>query len=321
MVIWLSKPRQADPSAEESYPRFGAQGDILPRETFGTLVDIETAYRQAGADARAELDAAREEARRIVAAGRADADALRDAARAEFASAAQRGFEEGTARGAADWLVNVAQAGSDARAAQERMRARMAEIVAVAVEQIVRSEGASALFERALSAVDRIVEGSTCLHIAVHPDDLDDARAAFDGLASRWRELGRPLPVTVAADRRLARGSCLCESDVGLIDASVSTQLRTMRAAIARALKASVQDAGGPTGDDPVAAYDDRNDDDGNGNGNGDGDGDRNGDRDGNGDGDGAMPDPVGMPATGGADDPAPAASAGAQAEEAGTWR
>ncbi|MCA3791068.1 MAG: type III secretion system stator protein SctL, partial [Burkholderia sp.] len=268
MVIWLSKPRQADPAAEDSYPRFGAHGDILPRETFGTLVDIETAYRRAGEDARAELDAAREEARRIVAAGRADADALRDAARAEFASAAQRGFEEGTARGAADWLVNVAEAGSDARAAQERMRARMAEIVAVAVEQIVRSEGASALFERALSAVDRIVEGSTCLHIAVHPDDLDDARAAFDGLASRWRELGRPLPVTVAADRRLARGSCLCESDVGLIDASVSTQLRTMRAAIARALKASVQDAG-RSGDDPVAAHDDT--DDGNGNGNGGG--------------------------------------------------
>jgi type III secretion protein L len=41
------------------------------------------------------------------------------------------------------------------------MRGRMAEIVAVAVEQIVRSEGASALFERALAAVDRIVEGST----------------------------------------------------------------------------------------------------------------------------------------------------------------
>ncbi|WP_446902564.1 type III secretion system stator protein SctL [Burkholderia sp. YIM B11467] len=256
MVIWLSKPRQADPSADDPRPRFGAHGDILPREVFGTLVDIETAYRQAGQDARAELDAAREEARRIVAAGRADADALLDAARAEFASAAQRGFEEGSARGAADWLVNVAQAGSDARAAQERMRGRMAEIVAVAVEQIVRSEGTSALFERALSAVDRIVEGSTCLRVAVHPDDLDDARAAFDGLASRWRDLGRPLPVTVSADRRLARGSCLCESDVGLIDASVSTQLRTMRAAIARALKESVQEAGGAD-DDRMAVNDD----------------------------------------------------------------
>ncbi|WP_063778203.1 type III secretion system stator protein SctL [Burkholderia cepacia] len=285
MVIWLSKPRQADSSADDPRPRFGAHGDILPREVFGTLVDIETAYRQAGQDARAELDAAREEARRIVAAGRADADALLDAARAEFASAEQRGFEEGSARGAADWLVNVAQAGSDARAAQDRMRVRMAEIVAVAVEQIVRSEGTSALFERALSAVDRIVEGSTCLRVAVHPDDLDDARAAFDGLASRWRDLGRPLPVTVSADRRLARGSCLCESDVGLIDASVSTQLRTMRAAIARALKESVQEAGGAD-DDRMAVNDDDDDD--------------------------VPADPIDAAATTASDD--------AQAEEADTW-
>jgi type III secretion protein L len=80
--------------------------------------------------------------------------------------------------------------------------------------------------------------------VAVHPDDLDDARTAFNGLASRWRELGRPLPLTVVADRRLARGSCLCESDLGLIDASVSTQLRTMRAAISRALKVLVMEGG-----------------------------------------------------------------------------
>nr|WKF60278.1 Yop proteins translocation protein L [Paraburkholderia busanensis] len=245
MVIWLSQPRQADRPADGERPRLGVHGDILPRETFGALVDVTMVYQQAEHDAEAELDAARDEAARLVAAGRAEAEALLEMARAEYDTAAQRGFDEGVARGVADWLASVAQAGGEARVAQQQMRGRMAEIVAVAVEQIVRSEGASALFERALVAVDRIVEGSTYLRVAVHPDDLDDARTAFEGLANRWRELGRPLPMTVVADRRLARGSCLCESDLGLIDASVSTQLRTMRAAIARALKESVQDAAG----------------------------------------------------------------------------
>lgn len=244
MVIWLSNPRQADQPAGSERARFGVHGDILPRETFGALVDVTMIHEQAAQEADAELAAAREEALRIVAAGREEADALLEAARVEFATAAQRGFDEGVAKGVADWLASVAHAGSEARATQEQMRGRMAEIVAVAVEQIVRSEGATALFERALAAVDRIVEGSTYLRVAVHPDDLDDARTAFDGLANRWRELGRPLPMTVVGDRRLARGSCLCESDLGLIDASVSTQLRTMRAAIARALKVSVQDGG-----------------------------------------------------------------------------
>lgn len=240
MVIWLSRHDEA--SVDTATPRFGVHGDIVPRETFGALVDLSSAYAQAEHDAQARLDAAHAEAERIVEAGRAQAEALIGAARDDYEQAAQRGFEEGVAQGAAEWLAGVAQAAGEARAAQEPMRARMAEIVAMAVEQIVRSERASALFERALAAVDGIVEGSTYLHVAVHPDDLEDARAAFEAFGSRWRELGRPLPLRVVADAKLAPGSCLCESDLGLVDAGVTTQLRTMRAAIARALKASVRD-------------------------------------------------------------------------------
>ncbi|MCR4468322.1 MULTISPECIES: type III secretion system stator protein SctL [unclassified Burkholderia] len=241
MVIWLSNPRQAGHEEAGAHARLGVDGDILPRETFGALVDVARVHEQAEREADAALAAAREEALRIIAAGREEADAVLDDARREYAAAAARGYDEGMAQGLADWLASVARAGGEARAADDQMRGRMAEIVAVAVEQIVRSEGADALFERALATVDRIVEGSTYLRVAVHPDDLGDAQAAFDGLADRWRELGRPLPMTVVADKRLERGSCVCESDLGLIDASVSTQLRTMRAAIARALKLSVQ--------------------------------------------------------------------------------
>jgi type III secretion protein L len=240
MVIWLSEPHKAD--ADASQKRFGVHGDIVARETFGALVDLDTAYARAAEDAQAELDAAREEAARIVEEGRMQAQRMLDEARAEHEQASSRGFDEGMAQGIAEWLDTIARAGGEARASEAQMRSRMAEIVAMAVEQIVRTEGVGALFERALVAVDGIVEGSTYLRVAVHPDDLDDARAAFEAFARRWRELGRPLPLTVTADTRLARGSCLCESDLGFIDASVTTQLRTMRAAISRALKVSVQE-------------------------------------------------------------------------------
>jgi type III secretion protein L len=240
MVIWLSEHGQAAASDAQRL-RFGVHGDIVARETFGALVDLDAAYARVSQDAQTELDAAREEAARIVEAGRLDAEALIEEAKREHEEAAARGFDEGMAQGIAQWMENIVHAGGEARDAQAQMRARMAEIVAMAVEQIVRTERTGALFERALAAVDGIVEGSTYLRVAVHPDDYDDARAAFDAFATRWRELGRPLPLTVSADARLSRGSCLCESDLGLIDAGVTTQLRTMRAAISRALKVSVQ--------------------------------------------------------------------------------
>jgi type III secretion protein L len=44
------------------------------------------------------------------------------------------------------------------------------------------------------------------------------------------------------ADKRLEAGSCICESDFGSIDASLTTQLRAMRSAVARALKHSLRE-------------------------------------------------------------------------------
>jgi type III secretion protein L len=243
MAIWLSHPGLASLDGSDGSPaptRFGVQRDIVSRETFGTLVELQEAYARARADRDALLDAAREEAAQIVAAARTAADALLDAAAREREGAAERGFQEGMAQGLAQWLDRLAVSGSDAHQIQLRMQRRMAEIVMAAVEQIVRSEKVDALFERALGVVDKIIEGATYLRVAVHPGDLPAAQQAFELLAARWRDLGRPVPLSVIPDKRLEPGSCMCESDLGLVDASISTQLRTMQGAVQRALKESI---------------------------------------------------------------------------------
>jgi type III secretion protein L len=75
----------------------------------------------------------------------------------------------------------------------------------------------------------------------VHPADLDAARTAFGEFEERLRMLGRPVPLAVTADPRLEPGACVCESDLGIVDASLSTQLDSMRAAIVRALNTSLK--------------------------------------------------------------------------------
>src|SRR5262249_54371045 len=129
----------------------------------------------------------------------------------------------------------------DAQRVQKSMRNRMAELVMLAVEQLVRAESAQALFARATDTIDRIVEGSANLRVSVHPADLEAARAAFGEFEARLRLLGPPVPLAVTADPRLAPGACVCESDLGIVDASVSTQLDSMRAAIVRALNTSLK--------------------------------------------------------------------------------
>ncbi|WP_025597669.1 type III secretion system stator protein SctL [Burkholderia sp. WSM2230] len=222
----------------------GAHADVVPRAAFGALLEIDAAYAQLAADRDATLAAARDEAAAIIAAAHAESDAIRRAAHDDYEQAAARGYRDGEQRALADWVERLADAGAEQRRAQLKMRERIASIVTVAVEQIVQVQQADQLFERALSAVDRIVEGATWLRVAVSPVDYDKACVAFERLSARWRDLGRPFPLSVIADKRLAPGSCLCESDFGAIDASLATQMRAMRLAVSRALKQSASEVG-----------------------------------------------------------------------------
>ena len=61
------------------------------------------------------------------------------------------------AQGLADWLQRVANASNDAHRLQRQLSKRMAEIVMLAVEQIVGGQGAQALFALALGDVDWFV--------------------------------------------------------------------------------------------------------------------------------------------------------------------
>ncbi|CAM2195141.1 type III secretion protein L [Paraburkholderia kururiensis] len=250
MVIWLRSDRNLPNPAEvqagvNGVKHIGVHGDVVPRAAFGALMSLEAGYAQLAADREAMLGQAQAEAQAIMEAAQHEAAAILADARAQYDEAAQRGYRDGEARALADWMARQADAGDDQRRTQLKMRERLAEIVTVAVEQIVHVQQSEQLFERALATVDRIVEGATYLRVAVSPGDYDKACVAFERLSSRWRELGRPFPLSVVADKRLAPGSCICESDFGAVDASLATQLRAMRSAVSRALKHSAGEIDG----------------------------------------------------------------------------
>lgn len=230
---------------EPDAARVGAHADVIARDEFGVLMELDKAYAQLCADREAMLADARLETEHILEAAREQAQAIVAHAQREYEDAAQRGYLDGERRALAHWMERLAGSYGNERRLQARMRERLAQIVTVAVEQIVRVQESGSLFEKALSTVDRIVEGATYLRVSVSPADHEVASSAFERLATRWRELGRPFPLSVVADKRLPPGSCLCESDFGAVDASLATQLRAMRTAVSRALKQSVNDMAG----------------------------------------------------------------------------
>ncbi|MCA8023423.1 type III secretion system stator protein SctL [Burkholderia metallica] len=244
MVIWLNSSRLRvvadDRDVGGSEVRFGVHGDIVRRETFDHLLSITDAYARLDVDRARILEQANAEAAAIVSSGEEQAALMLDAARDAYEMAAERGYREGSNRALTEWIERLADATDAQSRLQVRMRERLADIIASAVENIVHSMDREALFERALSTVDKIIDNSTYLRVAVNPQDYELARAAFDRLAAKWRDLGRPIPVSIVVDRHLEPGACVCETDFGSVDASLKTQLRAMRSAVSRALKRSI---------------------------------------------------------------------------------
>ncbi|MBN3770301.1 type III secretion system stator protein SctL, partial [Burkholderia sp. Se-20378] len=147
-----------------------------------------------------------------------------------------RGYDAGRAQAIADWHAKAADAFEQERRVRDKMRERLADLVAAAVQQMVRAEDARGLFARAAETVERVVSGASYLTVRVCDADYDTARGQFGLLADAWRRQGRNVPVEVAVAPRVARGTCVCESDFGTVDASLDTQLNAIRAALGRAL-------------------------------------------------------------------------------------
>jgi len=239
MVIWLRNPHVELNGEVRALTDVGLveEGDILRREVYASVVALDEAGEVCRREHEAVLAEARRRASEIVERAEQEALVLIEQAQQDYADAERRGYEAGTTQAIGDWHARVAQHASEQRDMHVLLRERLAELVVMAVEQIVRSEDTGALFARSTTALDRIAEGCGYLKVRVHPDEYESAAAEFGRFADERRARGRMAPVTVIADRELAPGACICESDLGMVDASLATQLAAVRAAVERALE------------------------------------------------------------------------------------
>lgn len=239
MVIWLRNPHVELNGELRASADIGLveDGDIVRREVYASVVALDEAGEACRREREAVLAEARRRASEIVERAEQEALVLIEQAQQEYADAERRGYEAGTTQAIEDWHARVAQHASEQRDMHVLLRERLAELVVMAVEQIVRSEDTGALFARSTTALDRIAEGCSYLKVRVHPDEYESAALEFGRFADERRARGRMAPVTVIADRELAPGACICESDLGMVDASLATQLAAVRAAVERALE------------------------------------------------------------------------------------
>jgi type III secretion protein L len=182
--------------------------------------------------AHAQIDAEQAQARTQADAWLEDARQQRETAHAQGLDA---GYQQGLADAAQAWTHQVIDAATTTHESLRRQSDRLAHIVTLALERIIEQEDRTRLFERALRHVSRIVAELPMASLRVHPDELAAAKAAVATLSATSGEA--PL-IEVVADATLTPGSCVFESDQGVIDAGLSAQLAALRRAMDRAARA-----------------------------------------------------------------------------------
>jgi len=227
MVIWLN----------DSTGSLGVEDGIVRAEDVEQLLTLQDCRRVLSEQQEQLLQAAHEQARMVLAQAHQEATVLLETSRRDAEVAVRRGYEEGHHKAMLEWQARQIGHAIDKGQALRALHEKLAGIVTGAVERIVQTESREALYQRALDSVRGLTRGATSLALRVSPADYEDARNA---LASLPEPHG--VSVQVAADAALPPGSCVFESDLGMVDASLHTQLNGLRSAMDRAVRAAVAD-------------------------------------------------------------------------------
>jgi type III secretion protein L len=246
----------------DSTGSLGVEDGIVAAEDVQQLLTLQDCRRVLADQKDQLLLGAQQQAEALLAQARQQADALLEAARRDAERNARLGYEQGRRRAVQEWQARQIGYAIDRGQALRALHQKLAGIVTGAVERIVRTESREALYQRALDSVGGLTQGATSLALRVNPADYDEASQALAALP----EPPHGVMLQVTADDSLQPGSCVFESDLGVLDASLHTQLHGLRTAMERAVSTAMAglDAAGPAGGDgyePQEPYDEPHDD------------------------------------------------------------
>ena len=173
----------------------------------------------------------------IIAAAEAEAARIREEAKVAFEAERKRGYEKGIADGKMEIAMLKLDQVDSSVAFMESVEQKMADVVLKALRSFVVEIGDKELVVQIVrKTMNAVIRTQRQVVLKVAPELVDAVRAKVAEL-----RLAYPTVETfdVVEDPRLKGASCLLETEAGVADASVETQL----AAIEKSLKKHI--AGG----------------------------------------------------------------------------
>ncbi len=186
---------------------------------------------------RATDYAALAQAQALIDHAQAQADEILAGAQAAFEAECRRGYEDGRQQALLDQAEKMIETVGRTVDYFAQVEGRMVDLVMASVRKVVDGfddqEKVVIVVRNALA----VVRNQKQMTLRLHPDDLDGVRKRINEVLAAYPGIGF---LDLLSDARLAPGACILESDIGMVEASLETQIVALRSAFERTLGSRV---------------------------------------------------------------------------------
>jgi type III secretion protein L len=180
---------------------------------------------------REVYDAGRE-AREVVELAQEKAQQIIDQAERERQRITEEARQEGIAKGLAEWNEILARAASRAEELSNSWEETMLRLAVKVAEKII-GEQLTVQPATIVGIVREVLKGTRAgrhMTIQVNESEAQQVRSRIDSL----KELGVSSEIAIVASQSIPPGGCVVESELGIIDARLETQLKCLENILVR---------------------------------------------------------------------------------------
>ncbi|MBQ4385420.1 MAG: HrpE/YscL family type III secretion apparatus protein [Kiritimatiellae bacterium] len=173
-------------------------------------------------------------AEEIIAAAEAEAERIREEAKAEFESEKKRGYETGIQNGKMEIAMQKLDLVDQSVAFMEGVESKMADVVLKALKSFVTEVGDKEMvFQIVRKTMAAVIRTQRHVTLKVAPEMVSTVKARLNELRADYPTVES---MDVVDDSRLSGPACVLETEAGVADASVDTQLAAIESSLKRHL-------------------------------------------------------------------------------------
>ncbi|MBF0201779.1 MAG: HrpE/YscL family type III secretion apparatus protein [Desulfamplus sp.] len=143
----------------------------------------------------------------------------------------KQGYEDGLEEGRLQHAEKIMDTAMETVNYFESMEKSIASLVIQCLEKVIGEMDDHDLILRVVRSGLAVARNEKRVVVRVSPEDLKELQEAVSNLLQTYPGIS---VLDITADGRLTKGACIIESELGVVDASVTTQIEAIKRAIAK---------------------------------------------------------------------------------------